>query len=65
LETIAIVIAFVLGFIVMQVGLPPLVGFLVAGFFLHAFDIQAGIGLVDHVPQQIQKQSFGVEDATK
>ena len=34
METIAIVVAFTFGFLVKQVGLPPLVGFLAAGFFL-------------------------------
>ena len=38
----AITIAFVLGFAVRQVGLPPLVGFLVAGFVLHAYGFERG-----------------------
>jgi len=37
-----IAIAFVLGFAVKQVGLPPLVGFLAAGFVLNAFGIEGG-----------------------
>ena len=38
----AIILAFVLGFAVRQVGLPPLVGFLVAGFVLHAYGFERG-----------------------
>ena len=38
----AIILAFVLGFAARQVGLPPLVGFLVAGFALHAFGYERG-----------------------
>jgi len=34
--------AFVLGFVAWHVGLPPLVGFLMAGFILHAFGVQGG-----------------------
>ena len=41
MEIIYIVIAFVFGFAVKQAGLPPLVGFLVAGFILNYLDIEA------------------------
>src|SRR3569833_1605365 len=34
--------AFVVGFVAWHVGLPPLVGFLMAGFILHAFGVQGG-----------------------
>ena len=37
-----ILIAFVFGFAVYRVGLPPLVGYLIAGFVLQAFGIQGG-----------------------
>ena len=37
-----ILIAFALGFAVNRVGLPPLVGYLVAGFVLHAFGAEGG-----------------------
>jgi predicted Kef-type K+ transport protein len=40
-----IAIAFLLGFLVRQVGLPPLVGFLAAGFVLHALGFEGGDGL--------------------
>ncbi len=38
----AIILAFVLGFALRQVGLPPLVGFLIAGFALHAYGFEGG-----------------------
>lgn len=41
MEIVIVVIAFVFGFVVKQVGLPPLVGFLAAGFFLNYLDIEA------------------------
>src|SRR3569623_1983761 len=37
--------AIVLGFVAWHVGLPPLVGFLAAGFILHAFGLQGGESL--------------------
>lgn len=37
--------AFVLGFAARHLGLPPLVGFLAAGFILHAFGVQDGPAL--------------------
>ncbi len=37
-----ITLAFLLGFAVRQVGLPPLVGFLAAGFLLNAFGVEGG-----------------------
>jgi len=37
-----LIFAFLLGFCVMQVGLPPLVGYLIAGFVLHAMGAEAG-----------------------
>jgi predicted Kef-type K+ transport protein len=40
-----IAVAFVLGFAARQVGLPPLVGFLVAGFVLNAFGAESGEAL--------------------
>jgi predicted Kef-type K+ transport protein len=42
MDIIMIVVAFVLGFLLKQVGLPPLLGFLAAGFVLNAFGIQGG-----------------------
>ncbi len=38
----AIILAFVLGFAVRQIGLPPLVGFLIAGFALNAYGFERG-----------------------
>ena len=40
MEITYVVIAFILGFAVKQIGLPPLVGFLGAGFLLNYFDVQ-------------------------
>jgi predicted Kef-type K+ transport protein len=45
MEPLWITIAFVLGFIVRQIGLPPLVGFLVAGFVLNAMGVEGGTAL--------------------
>ncbi|PLX79436.1 MAG: potassium transporter Kef [Desulfuromonas sp.] len=39
---ISISAAFVFGFVARQVGLPPLVGFLAAGFILNAFGVEPG-----------------------
>ena len=36
-----IAVAFALGFVMRQVGLPPLVGFLAAGFVLRAFGVES------------------------
>ena len=40
MDPVWLAIAFVFGFVVKQLGLPPLVGFLVAGFVLHGFGVQ-------------------------
>ncbi len=45
MDPVFISIAFVLGFLVRQVGLPPLIGFLAAGFVLHGFGFEGGEGL--------------------
>ena len=45
MEPAFLAIAFVLGFAARQVGLPPLVGFLVAGFVLNAFGAESGEAL--------------------
>ena len=42
MEPAFLAIAFVLGFVARQVGLPPLVGFLAAGFALKALGFQSG-----------------------
>lgn len=41
MDPVWIAVAFVLGFMVKQVGLPPLVGFLIAGFVLNGFGFQS------------------------
>lgn len=45
MDPVFIAIAFGLGFLVRQVGLPPLVGFLAAGFVLHGFGFEGGDNL--------------------
>jgi predicted Kef-type K+ transport protein len=42
MDPLLISVAFILGFLVRQVGLPPLVGFLAAGFVLNALDFEGG-----------------------
>ena len=51
--TVAILVAFVLGFAARRVGLPPLVGYLVGGFVLHALGQDGG-------PELPQLGEFGV-----
>ena len=41
MDPVWIAVAFLLGFLVKQVGLPPLVGFLAAGFVLQAFGVES------------------------
>ncbi|WP_163339083.1 cation:proton antiporter family protein [Desulfopila sp. IMCC35008] len=41
MEAIFVIVAFLFGFAVRQVGLPPLVGFLCAGFFLNLLGIES------------------------
>ena len=45
MDPLLILIAFVFGFAVYRVGLPPLVGYLIAGFVLQALGIQGGENL--------------------
>ncbi len=45
MDPIWILLAFVLGFTVYRVGLPPLVGYLIAGFMLQSFDVVGGPAL--------------------
>ena len=42
MDAILIIIAFALGFSARQVGLPPLVGYLVAGFVIKASGVEGG-----------------------
>ena len=42
MDATMVLVAFVFGFFLKQVGLPPLLGFLAAGFVLNAFGIQGG-----------------------
>ncbi len=53
MDPILIAVAFVLGFAARQVGLPPLVGFLVAGFALRGAGVEGG-------PMLSQIADFGV-----
>lgn len=45
MDMISVGLAFVLGFLVKQVGLPPLLGFLAAGFVLNGFGVSGGENL--------------------
>ncbi|MGD9235081.1 MAG: cation:proton antiporter [Desulfobacterales bacterium] len=47
MDSIAIIIAFALGFAARQVGLPPLVGYLVAGFAIKAAGVEGGALIVE------------------
>ncbi len=47
MDILMIVVAFVFGFLVKQIGLPPLLGFLAAGFILNWFGIDGGENLQD------------------
>ncbi len=47
MDSIYILIAFVLGFASRQVGLPPLVGYLIAGFLLNAMNFTGGALIVE------------------
>ena len=42
MDPLWILVAFILGFAVYRIGLPPLVGYLIAGFVLQAFGIEGG-----------------------
>ena len=42
MDPISIAVAFLLGFVARQINLPPLVGFLLAGFVLQQFGVVAG-----------------------
>ena len=48
MEAIWILFAFTLGLAVRQIGLPPLIGYLVAGFCLYALDFK-GEALLEHI----------------
>ncbi|MDO3378976.1 cation:proton antiporter family protein [Geoalkalibacter halelectricus] len=45
MDPLWLTIAFLCGFLVRQVGLPPLVGFLLAGFILNALGVEGGMTL--------------------
>ena len=47
MDSIAIMVAFALGFAARQVGLPPLVGYLVAGFAIKASGVEGGALIVE------------------
>ena len=47
MDSVAIIIAFALGFAARQIGLPPLVGYLVAGFAINAGGVGAGAFIVE------------------
>lgn len=47
MDSILIIMAFALGFAARQIGLPPLVGFLVAGFVIKASGVEGGALIVE------------------
>ena len=47
MDSIAIIVAFALGFAARQIGLPPLVGYLVAGFAIKASGVEGGALIVE------------------
>ena len=47
MDPVLLAIAFVLGFAARQVSLPPMVGFLLAGFLLKAFGFEASSALAE------------------
>ena len=47
MDALLIIIAFALGFLARQVGLPPLVGYLVAGFLIKASGVEGGYLIVE------------------
>lgn len=48
MDPLWLAIAFVFGFGARRIGLPPLVGYLLAGFILYALGVEAG-GFIDEV----------------
>jgi Kef-type K+ transport system membrane component KefB len=42
LDPLWIIAAFIFGAAVSRIGLPPLVGYLIAGFFLNSFGVEGG-----------------------
>jgi len=50
MDPLWLAIAFALGFAARRIGLPPLVGYLIAGFVLHALGAESG-GLIDEVAE--------------
>lgn len=63
MEVLWIGAAFVLGLLGRQVGLPPLAGYLVAGFALHAFDVEGGaiLDAVAHIGVLLLLFSLGLK----
>ena len=47
MDSIAVIVAFALGFAARQIGLPPLVGYLVAGFAIKASGVECGALIVE------------------
>ncbi len=60
MDPLWIVVAFVLGFAVKQIGLPPLIGFLLAGFVLNYFGIEGGETLDKIADFGVQLLLFGI-----
>ena len=59
MDSIAIIVAFALGFAARQIGLPPLVGYLVADGVHAAFIFfdEAGAGLTEAAYEKLERQT--------
>ena len=60
MDPIWIAVAFALGFLMKQIGLPPLIGFLAAGFVLRAFGVSNTEGLQNLADLGITLLLFGI-----
>ena len=63
MEALWIAAAFALGLLARQIGLPPLAGYLTAGFVLHAFRVESGAFLdaISHIGVLLLLFSVGLK----
>ena len=63
MDPIWITIAFLMGFAVRQVGLPPLIGYLAAGFVLNGIGVQGGdvLKIISDLGVQLLLFSIGLK----
>ena len=60
MDAIMILAAFILGFLVKQIGLPPLLGFLAAGFILNGLGVEGGVTLQEVADAGIMLLLFSI-----